>query len=259
MVRSRPLFLALAALVLLSACSGDGPRPDRPPAAAGVSGTVVVLAATSLATAFGEIEAAFEHEHPGTDVVVNFAGSSALATQILEGAPADVFASADTANMAELTDVGAAGEPAVFATNRLEIIVERGNPLDISGLADLADPELVVAVCAPEVPCGAYAAEVLAAAGLTVAADTLEENVGAVTGKVLAGEADAGIVYATDVAAHRDAADGVPIPADVNVAAAYPIAVTAEAANPAAAAAFVGFVTGPAGRATLTSHGFTEP
>jgi molybdate transport system substrate-binding protein len=219
-----------------------------------------VFAATSLTGAFTEIVAEFEAEHTSVDVVPNFAGSSALVSQIAEGAPADAFASADVANMERLAEAGGvAGDPVVFATNRAEIVVAAGNPLGIAGLADLADASLVLVTCAPEVPCGAYAADVFARASVAPQPDSLEENVGAVVAKVTAGEADAGIVYATDVIAAGAAVTGVPIAPEHNVVAEYPIAVTSAADDPTVAGAFVDFVTGPEGRAILASFGFGVP
>lgn len=219
--------------------------------------TLTVFAASSLTDAFGELGDAFTDENPDTDLVLSFASSSDLARQITEGAPADVFVSADLANMAEVADAGSStGRPVVFATNRAEIIVERGNPLGIVEVADLADPELVLVVCAPEVPCGVYAQQVVANAGVTVTPDSLEENVKAVVAKVTLGEADAGIVYATDVLAAGDRATGVEIPDDVNVVAEYPIVAVSDDAE---AATFVDFVLGPAGRVVLDRYGFGAP
>lgn len=258
--RLAPVVPVAAALIALAGC-GDGDRGD----AAGAPGTspageLTVFAAASLTAAFTDAEAAFEDQYPGVDVVANFAASSALVTQIGEGAPVDVFASADLASMAKLTAAGEArGEPVVFATNRLEIVVEDGNPLGITGVADLADPDVILAICAPEVPCGAYAATVFEQAGVTVRPDTLEENVTSVVTKVTTGEADAGLAYASDVLAVADAVDGVAIPTEHNVLAEYPIAVTAEAPNPVAARAWIEFVTGAAGQAILASYGFTAP
>jgi molybdate transport system substrate-binding protein len=219
--------------------------------------TVTVFAAASLTEAFGELGDAFDAANPDTELVVSFASSSDLARQIIEGAPADVFVSADLDNMAKVTDADAAiGRPVVFATNRAEIIVEPGNPLEIVEVADLADPDLVLVVCAPEVPCGSYAEQVVSNAGVTVIPDSLEENVKAVVAKVTLGEADAGIVYATDVLAAGDEATGVEIPDDVNVVADYPIVAVSDDAE---SAAFVDFVLGPAGQTILARHGFGAP
>lgn len=222
----------------------------------GVGGDITVFAAASLTEAFGSLGEAFEAANPATSLTFSFASSSDLVRQIVEGAPADVFVSADFANMAKLTDAEAnLDEPVVFATNTAEIIVGPGNPLGVRGLGDLAD-DLVVLVCAPEVPCGSYAQEVIAKSGVEVTPDSLEENVKAVVAKVTLGEADAGIVYATDVIAAGDAASGVEIPAAINVSADYPIATTTAASDPASARAFVDFVLSPAGQRILASHGF---
>jgi molybdate transport system substrate-binding protein len=168
-----------------------------------------------------------------------------------------VFASADLANMAVLTDADLVdGEPEVFTTNVAEIIVEAGNPLGIAGVADLADDDLVVVQCAPEVPCGTYAEQVLANVGVTVTPSSLEQNVKAVATKVILGEADAGLVYRTDVLAAGDDADGVTIPDDVNVVAEYPIALVVDAPDPLGGRAFIDFVLSAAGQAILAGHGF---
>jgi molybdate transport system substrate-binding protein len=221
---------------------------------------VTVFAAASLTAAFTDLGDAFMAADPDVEVVFNFAGSSSLATQIGEGAPADVFASADAANMTTLIEAdGTASDPVVFATNVAQIIVQPGNPSNITGVADLARPDLVVVSCAPEVPCGRYAQQIVDRAGVDVTPDSFEENVKAVVTKITLGEADAGIVYATDVAAAGDQAQGVVIPDDVNVVAQYPIAVTSEAPNPEGARAFVHFVLSAEGRRVLQSYGFTAP
>lgn len=244
---------ALLAVVLLSAsCSS---RADDES-----GGDVTVFAAASLTAAFAEIGDAFTARLPGATATLNFAGSSRLVSQIAEGAPADVFASADLSNMELLVGNGDAdGDPVVFATNVAEIIVAPGNPLGIGGLDDLADPDVVVVQCAPEVPCGRYAEQVLSNAGVTVEPKSFEGSVSGVVTKVTLGEADAGIVYATDVLAAGADADGVTIPDDVNVVAEYPIAVVRDAADPVAAQAFIDVVLSDEGRDILASHGFTAP
>lgn len=252
------LLMSGAWVLALSACSDNDPAPSGTGSA--VSGEVTVFAAASLTAAFTEIGEAFTTSFPDASVTFNFAGSSDLAAQIGEGAPADVFASADLDAMAALTEAADNGtEPVLFATNMAEILVAPGNPLGITSVADLATDDLIVVVCAPDVPCGAYAAAIFDNAGVTVAAKSLEENVKAVVAKVTLGEADAGIVYATDVIAAGDNAQGVRIPADINVVAHYPIAVTTDAPNPASARAFVDFVTGEQGQMILASHGFSAP
>jgi molybdate transport system substrate-binding protein len=253
---SRLLLVAVVLSGLVASCS-DGSSGES---TGGGSVDITVFAAASLTAAFTEIGDAVHAANPGVDVTFNFAGSSDLVTQIAQGAPADVFASADTSNMAKLTDAGDSGsEPVVFATNRLEIIVGPGNPEGIASLADLSNPDLAVVLCAPEVPCGTYARQVLDDAGVTVTPKSLEENVKAVVTKVTLGEADAGYVYVTDVIAAGDKAAGVEIPTDVDVVAQYPIVVTKEAAQPEAAQAFVDFVLSDAGQAILAKYGFGAP
>ena len=245
-----------------ASCGGDDDAANAlaDSDASNVSGEVVVFAAASLTDAFTELGDVFEDAHPDVSVTFNFAGSSELAAQIVEGAPADVFAAADSDNMAKITDAGSSGgDPVTFASNRAQLVVATENPLGITGVGDLANDDLVLVVCAPQVPCGGYATQIFEHAGLVPTADSYEENVRAVLGKVVLGEADVGIVYATDVTAAGDDVDGVDIPADVNVVAEYPIAVTAEASNPVAAQAFVDFVVGGAGQAILESFGFGSP
>ena len=208
-----------------------------------------MFAAASLTDAFGEIAEAYTAE-TGDEVIVSFAGSSDLAAQIDEGAPADVFASADPANMAKVVDDGS---PRDFATNRAEIVVEPGNPHGVTTLADLADPDLLVVVCAVQVPCGAYTSTVLERAEVELTPVSFESNVRAVLTKVRLGEADAGIVYATDVVATPDV-DGVPIDETINVDATFPIAALDDAG-----AGFVEFVLDDRAQEILRSHGFGAP
>jgi molybdate transport system substrate-binding protein len=244
--------IGIASLVL-AACGDAGP-------ADGADGTVTVFAAASLTAAFTEIGEAFMAERPDAEVVFNFAASSELVTQLGEGAPADVFASADQNNMTKLAEAGGnATESVLFARNLLQIIVGPDNPTGITGVADLASEDLVVVTCAPEVPCGKYAAEIFANAGVTVTPKSLEENVKAVVSKVTLGEADAGIVYQTDVIAAGADAAGVEIPEDINVLAEYPVAVTKDAPNTDGAQAFIDFVLSEQGQKILDSYGFLAP
>jgi molybdate transport system substrate-binding protein len=249
---TRRLGAGLAALVTLaSGCGGGGD---------GTSSTVTVFAAASLSNAFTELGDAFTSANPETAVTFNFAASSALVAQIGQGAPADVFASADLINMTKLVEADHhAAEPVVFTTNLAQIIVEARNPHGITGVADLANEDLIVISCAPEVPCGRYTQQVLDNAGVTVRFSSFEENPRAVVSKVTLGEADAGIVYVTDVIAAGDAAAGVEIPTDVNVIAEYPITVTREARSPQTAQAFIEFVRSDDGQAILRSYGFGAP
>jgi len=219
-----------------------------------------VFAAASLTESFNEIGTAFTTEHPDSKVTFSFDASSALVTQINQGAPADVFASADEANMTKLTDAGNnQGDPVVFATNKLEIIVAKGNPKGITSVADLAKSGVTFVTAAPEVPIGKYTQQVLDAAGVTVTPVSLEQNVKGIVTKVTTGEADAGIVYHTDVLAAGDKAQGVPIPDDINVIAKYPIVVTKESTNASTGTAFIDFVLSDQGQKILDAHGFSPP
>jgi len=257
--RRRLGALAAAACVLAAAACADD-EGARPPAAGGLQGALTVFAAASLTAAFTELGEVVEAAHPGVDLTFNFAASSELVTQIADGAPADVFASADQANMAKLAQAGgAASDPVVFATNLLEIVVAPGNRRGIAGLADLVDEDLVVVTCAPEVPCGRYAEQAFTNAGVQVTPKSLEQHVKAVLTKVVLGEADAGIVYRTDVLAAGADAAGVAIPEGENVVAEYPIAVIADAPNAAAARAFVDVVLSDAGQDVLATYGFLGP
>ncbi|MEP7045193.1 MAG: molybdate ABC transporter substrate-binding protein [Ilumatobacteraceae bacterium] len=245
---------------MVSVTSASSADPSTTLSHTAVSGDVTVFAAASLTAAFTEIGDAFKVGNPDANVTFNFAASSELVSQIGQGAPADVFASADSSNMKKLTDAGNnATAPVVFATNVAEIIVGPGNPKGITSVAALVDKDLTVVLCSPEVPCGKYAAKIFENAGVTVSPKSLEENVKAVVTKVTLGEADAGIVYATDVVAAGAKAQGVEIPADVNVVAEYPIAVTKQASNADAAQAFIDFVKGGQGQKILGSYGFLAP
>lgn len=220
----------------------------------------MVFAAASLTDAFAELADAFAAEHPQLEVVLSLAGSQTLRSQINAGAPADVFASADATQLEAVADAGnLAGEPRLFTATELSIVVESGNPLGIAELADLSVPDVVLVLPAAEVPAGHYAREALDAAGVTVTPSSLERDVRAALSKVALGEADASIVYASDVAVAGDRVEGVEIPAEVDVRAVYPIATLAEAPNPAAADAFVSFVLSEEGQGILASHAFTDP
>jgi molybdate transport system substrate-binding protein len=225
-----------------------------------MSGTITVFAASSLSAAFTTIGADFQKSHPRTTVQFNFAGSSTLAAQIQQGAIGDVFASADQPNMLKLIDSGFTAEsPIVFARNDLEIVVGKGNPKHITSLTDLARSGLVVVLCAPQVPCGRYAAQALQKAGVSVKPTSQEADVKAVLSKVaLVGEADAGIVYVTDVKAAGASVEGVVIPPALNVVAEYPIVILKDSQNRALARAFVSYVLTD-GRPILARYGFTIP
>ena len=247
----RWVAVSIVVLAASSCSSATSTTPDD---------SVTVFAAASLVEAFTDIGSAFEDEHPGTRVQLNFASSSDLATQISQGAPADVFASADeiTIDKIRSTDVSV-GESAIFATNSLEILVEKGNPLAIENLADLADSDLIVVTCDTSVPIGRYSAQVLAAAGVDIRPDSFEASVKGIVNKILLGEADAGIVYRSDVVAAGSAATGVPIDPAFNVEARYPVVTIGE--NPTSTTrSFLDFLlSSPRARAILTTYGFGRP
>ena len=265
--------LGLALTACSSSSSTSTPSPASTPASGStaasgsaaaasgnITGTITVFAATSLTKAFDKIGAQFEAAHPGVTVKFNYNGSSSLATSINQGAPADVFASAAPKNMETVTSAGnASGTAQDFARNTGEILVEKGNPKNITSVSNLANPALKVVVCAPEVPCGQVATAIFKNAGVTVKPVSEEQNVGGVVTKVTLGEADAGIVYVTDVKANEAKATGVPIPADQNDITAYPIVQLKDAPNPSAAAAFIAYVLSPAGQQVLASYGFLPP
>ncbi len=230
--------------MLISSCSSNGDE-------------VLVSAASSLADAFIDMEAQFEHENPGVDVVLNLGGSSALREQILAGAPADVFAAANESTMGDVVAAGeTAASPTVFALNAMTIIVPAGNAAGVAELADFAREDLLIGLCAPAVPCGEFARAVLAAADVSPAVDTNEPDVRALVTKIGLGELDAGIAYRTDV---DEAVESVAVPAGVNITAPYPIAPLANAPSPDLGARFVEFVLSGKGRDILVSHGFDLP
>ncbi|MEU0879225.1 molybdate ABC transporter substrate-binding protein [Lentzea sp. NPDC005914] len=249
--------LAVAALVLAGCGS---PTPAATPTGTGVTGEITVFAAASLTESFKKLGAEFEAANPGSKVTFNFAGSSALAQQINQGAPADVFASAAPANMKQVTDTGAVtATPATFAKNTLQIAVPKGNPGKISGLADFAKADLKIALCAEQVPCGAASKKVFEAAKITAAPDTLEQDVKAVLTKVSLGEVDAALVYRTDVKSAGDKVEGKDFAEAGKAVNDYPIAPLAKAPNAAAAKAFVDYVLSEKGVKVLTEAGFAAP
>jgi molybdate transport system substrate-binding protein len=254
MLRTRTRLAAvLAATALgLAACGGGGSGGSGGQSPAEIK----VFAAASLTAAFTELGRRYTAAQ-GTKVTFNFAGSQALATQIGQGAPADVFASADLDNMAKVKDL--VGTPQSFASNRLAIVVEQGNPRGIRTLDDLAGGDVKVVLAAREVPAGRYAKQVLDRAGVKVTPVSQEDNVKAVVAKVSLGEADAGIVYATDVAAGGARVEGVDIPREQNVVATYPIATVKAGKAQDAAQAFMDLVLSGQGQQVLHRYGFLPP
>jgi molybdate transport system substrate-binding protein len=254
------LTLLSIAVALADGCAQSAPEPTKAspsPSEPPVEGDATVFAAASLTEPFNKIGEAFKGAYPGASVTFNFAASSTLAQQIVEQGGADVFASADEPTMKGVADKGLIeGEPKIFIRNRLQIIVQPGNPKRIARLAHLANPELKVVLAAPQVPAGRYALEVLGKAGVTVRPVSEAPDVKGVVGPVTLGEADAGIVYATDVKAVGDRATGIAIPLQHNVEALYPIAVVRNAGNPRVGRAFMEFVLSDTGRRILTDLGF---
>lgn len=279
----RTVVPAVAGTLLLAGC-GSGSSATSAPAAAGttagssttssppassstgsnsagsdLSGTVTVLAAASLTGSFTQLGKQFEAAHPGVTVRFSFGPSSGLAESIVQGAPADVFASASAKNMDQVVAGGAAASPTTFATNVMEIAVPPSNPGKVRALADLANKGVKVALCQAQVPCGVTAAQVLSKAKLTVKPVTLEADVKATLTKVQLGSVDAGVVYVTDVRAAGSKVKGIAIPAAVNASTSYPVAALTKAPNAAGAAAFVAYVLSADGVAALTAAGFGKP
>lgn len=256
-----------AALLALSACSSSsdtGTDSDSAGASssssAKVSGQVTVFAAASLKESFTTLGETFEKQHPGTEVTFNFAGSDTLAASITGGAPADVFASASPKTMATVTDAGAAaGTPVTFVRNRLEIATLPGNPDRISSLKDLTGSGLKVVLCDKTVPCGAAARKALEASGLELTPVSYEQDVKAALTKVELKEADAAVVYKTDVKAAGDKVTGVDFPESAEAVNDYPITVLENAPNPGVAKAFIELVKSAEGQRVLTGAGFRTP
>jgi molybdate transport system substrate-binding protein len=247
--------LAVAALTLAACGGGD----DNSGGSSGAQSPaeLKVFGAASLTAAFTELGQQYTAANGGTKVTFNFAGSQALATQIQQGAPADVFASADLNNMDKVKDLVAT--PQNFASNLLQIVVEKGNPKAVKGLDDLANPDLKVVLAASEVPAGKYARQALEKAKVTVEPVSEEDNVKAVVNKVALGEADAGIVYVTDVTAGGDKVEGVDIPEDLNVLATDPIATVEASKAQDKAQAFMDLVLSDQGQQVLKKYGFLPP
>ncbi|KUM33686.1 molybdate ABC transporter substrate-binding protein [Arthrobacter sp. EPSL27] len=253
--KASALLLAAALPLALAGCGGASGG-----GAAGGGTTVSVFAAASLKAPFTQLAEQFEADNPGTTVTLSFAGSSDLATQISQGAPADVFASADTKNMAKLGDAGLVeGSPRAFATNVLTIVVPPANPASIGSFADLANPGVKTVICAAQVPCGAAAKTLEQGTGTTLQPVSEESSVTDVLGKVVSGEADAGLVYVTDAKAAGDKVREIRFPEAAEAVNTYPIAAVRTSKNKDAAAAFIAAVTGSEGQQVLRGAGFGTP
>ena len=255
-IRSVLAATTLLAALSVAACSAPASTGGTD-SAAPEERELQVFAAASLTETFTVLADDFEAENPGVVVRLNFDGSSGLATQIVEGAPAAVFAAANTSTMDAVVEAGlTAADPVLFVRNVLEIAVPAGNPAGITGFADLADPDVVLVVCAAEVPCGAATERVEEATGIELAPASEENAVTDVLGKVTAGEADAGLVYATDVLSAGGSVEGIPFDEAGQALNDYPIAPLAGASDSALAQEFVGFVLGEHGQDVLTAAGF---
>lgn len=240
----------LAALVLPLALTSCATNDDA-------TTTITVSAAASLTDAFTEIGEAFTAANPDINVRFNFAGSSTLAEQINAGAPVDVFAAASTASMQTTIDAGTVFDPRIFTANQLAIAVPPGNPAGITELIDLQSPDVTLIICNEVVPCGAAAVALFERNNLSVTTSSLEPDVRAVLTKVIADEADAGIVYRTDAIVADDQVEEISIPEENNVINTYPIALTTQAKN--GSQAFVDFVLSDEGQEILRTWGFESP
>ncbi len=248
----------LASVTLLIAGAHAAPAAASRATTAAPTDSVTVFAAASLTEAFTAIGRALERRHPDVRVRFNFNASSLLAAQIGAGAPADVFASADGSDLDKVQEA-LRGAPSVFATNRLTIAVEPGNPRRIESLADTVDSDVILVLCSPSAPCGMLARQAYRRAGVTLPEVASAEHVKAALNTVILGEADAAVVYATDVRAADGKVDGVGIPRGDNVTARYPIATLRSSEHPALARAFVAFVQSDRGQRILRSFGFLAP
>lgn len=251
----RPAVVPCAlGLLPLAACGAATPQPAATPPV-----TVTVLAAASLRGVLDEVAAGYERTHPGTTVRISYGGSAALAQQVVQGAPADLLATASVATMDTARASGRLEQPAVIATNTMAVAVPPANPGHVTGLADLARPGVTVALCQAAVPCGAAATTVLGRAHVAVKPVTLEGDVTAVLTKVSLGEVDAGIVYATDIRAAAGRVTGITIPAGVNTTTRYPVAVVTDGPQAAAARDLRAYATSAEAAAVLARHGFGRP
>jgi molybdate transport system substrate-binding protein len=245
-------------LVLVAAACGSDSKTATP--ASKLTGALDVFAASSLSKAFNTVKTNLEKDNSGLNVTYDFAGSQALVTQIQQGAPADVFASADPSNMQKLVDAGLVETPETFAHNLLEIAVAPGNPKQITSLADLEKPGITLVLADTSVPAGKYARQAFTKAGLPAPEPASNElDVKSTLAKLILGEADAVVVYVSDVKGAGDKVMGITIPDDQNVLATYPIAAVKASKNLAAAEAFVDEIATGSGRQVLADAGFMPP
>jgi molybdate transport system substrate-binding protein len=260
-MRRFTLTIAGLAVVALAGCSSSSSSsaPSASTSSSASTGSITVFAAASLTGTFTQLGKQFEAAHPGDTVKFSFGPSSGLATEITSGAPADVFASAATANMDQVVSAGDASNPQNFAKNIMEVAVPPNNPAKVKSVNDLAKKSVKTALCQPQVPCGVVAAEVFKNAGITVKPVTLQPDVKSVLSQVELGNVDAGMVYVTDVMAAGTKVKGVTIPANDNASTLYPIATITSSKQKSEAQAFVAYVLSPAGQQVLTAAGFEKP
>lgn len=259
--RAAAILVGVLVLALATGCSATAQKPNPGTSTTSLSGKLTIFAAASLTASFDKLAAEFVKANPGVTInSIDYDGSPTLVTQLKEGASADVFASADEANMKKLADAKLlSGTSSIFTSNILEIAVTPGNPKRIKTLADLSNSKLLVVLCAPQVPCGAAARTLLSLDGVKVTPVSEEQNVTAVVTKVSTGDADAGLVYRTDVKAAGGRVQGIPVSDAGRVVNDYTIGIPTSSKNPKAAAAFIRWVLSAKGQAILTSYGFTKP
>jgi molybdate transport system substrate-binding protein len=255
----RRFAVILAALVAVAAAGCSSSSTTSSPSSSSSTGTITVFAAASLMQTFTQLGKQFEAAHKGDTVKFSFGPSSGLATEITSGAPADVFASASPATMEVVTKAGDAASPQTFAKNSMEVAVPPSNPANVTSVTDLAKSSVKVALCQPQVPCGAVAAQVFKNAGITVKPVTLEADVDSVVTQVETGNVDAGMVYVTNVLSAGSKMKGITIPASDNASTLYPIATISSSKHKSVAQAFVDYVLSPAGQQVLTAAGFVKP
>jgi molybdate transport system substrate-binding protein len=254
--------LAVCALAVgcgSSGGSGSSASSASPSTSASASsGSITVFAAASLQGTFTQLGKQFDAAHPGDMVTFSFGPSSGLATQIIAGSPADVFASAAVSNMQQVVKSGDAISPMDFAKNVMEIAVPPKNPAGVKSVDSLSKSAVKVALCQPQVPCGVTAAKVFKKAKVTVKPVTLEADVKSVLTKVELGDVDAGMVYVTDVKAAGSKVKGVKVPAEMNASTTYPIATISKSSHATISRAFVAYVMSPAGEKVLSAAGFQK-
>jgi molybdate transport system substrate-binding protein len=260
-MRRFTLTIAGLAVIALAGCSSSSSSsaPSASTSSSASTGSITVFAAASLTGTFTQLGKQFEAAHPGDTVKFSFGPSSGLATEITSGAPADVFASAATANMDQVVSAGDASNPQNFAKNIMEVAVPPNNPANVKSVNNLAKKSVKTALCQPQVPCGVVAAEVFKNAGITVKPVTLQPDVKSVLSQVELGNVDAGMVYVTDVMAAGTKVKGVSIPPEDNASTLYPIATITSSKQKSEAEAFVAYVLSPAGQQVLTAAGFEKP